>query len=266
MKSANLYNEDIEIKTTLNKITENITPSDSTLESIKYNLSQKGDFNMKNKVLLPKKIVLITAILVVSISTICLGGSHFFSSVTSHSSKNDEITHYPTAEEVLENVDYLPKYPNSLPGGFAFKSAQPTAMDFMDENNNKALSQNTIDFYYTKPDLLNSQYLSLSTMPSVANQEQQADYTATTEYKGIALNYSADTYKFAPPDYELTAEDNENIAKGHYFVSYGSQEVEIRQMQFVSWTEGNIDYSILASDLNLTAEDMYAMAQAVINE
>ena len=266
MKSANSYDTDMQIKETLNKATEDITPSDTTLNNIKYNLSQKGDFTMKNKTFLSKKVVLVTAVLVASISTICIGASSLFSSIISVSSRNDEITHYPTAAEISENVDYMPKYPENLPGDFTFKSAQPITQTLVDENGNPASTKETIDFFYTKQGLTKGQYLSLSTEPKTDEQTSSSDYTDTTEYNGITLNYSNDTYKFAPPDYELTQEDEENIANGHYYVSYGSQEIEIKSMQSVSWTDDGIYYILLASDLNLSQDDMYAMAQAVINE
>lgn len=266
MKSANSYDTDMQIKETLNKATEDITPSDTTLNNIKYNLSQKGDFTMKNRTFLSKKVVLVTAVLVASISTICIGAGSLFKSTISVSSRNDQITHYPTAAEISEHVDYMPKYPENLPGDFTFKSAQPRTETLMDENGNPSITRETIDFDYVKQSLTNNQYLSLSTGPATNEQLSSSDYTDTTDYNGITLNYSDDTYKFAPPDYELTQEDEENMAKGHYYVSYGTDKIEIRRMQSVSWTDNGISYILLASDLDLSHDNMYAMAQAVINE
>ena len=266
MKSADLYNNDMQIKETLIKMTEDITLSDTTLNNIKYNLTQKGDYTMKNKTFLSKKVVLVTAVLVASISTICIGASSLFTSSISVSSAADVIAHYPTADEIRENVDYMPKYPENLPGDFTFKSAQPQTNTLMDENGNPTVTDDTICFDYTKQGMIKGQFLSLSTAPTSNEQVDPSNYTDTTDYNGITLNYSNDTYKFAPAEYELTQKDEENMANGHYYVSYGSQEVEIKNMQSVSWTDNGIDYTLIASDLDLSQYDMYAMAQAVINE
>lgn len=78
------------------------------------------------------------------------------------------------------------------------------------------------------------------------------------------LYYNSATYKFVPANYELTAEDKMNQEKDNYFISYGSSEVEIQKNATVAWQKNGVSYQLLGFDLNLSAEEMFDMAEEVM--
>lgn len=78
------------------------------------------------------------------------------------------------------------------------------------------------------------------------------------------LYYNSATYKFVPADYELTAEDKVNQEKDNYFISYGSSEVEIQKSATVAWQKNGVSYQLLGFDLNLSADEMFDMAEEVM--
>lgn len=81
--------------------------------------------------------------------------------------------------------------------------------------------------------------------------------------EALPAGYSSDTYKFVPEDYQLTDEDKRMMEEGDFFVSYGSGEVEINEMENYYWEDGGLVYGLLASDCGLGEDGLAAMAQEI---
>ena len=62
----------------------------------------------------------------------------------------------------------------------------------------------------------------------------------------------------------LTEEDKAGEARGDFYISVGSQEVEIHQNQTVTWDKDGVHYQLLGFDLSLNAEEMLDMAEEII--
>lgn len=80
----------------------------------------------------------------------------------------------------------------------------------------------------------------------------------------INLGYRSDAYKFVPPDYEATADDQALEAKGELNLSYGSDEVTFSNAENYTWQDGELTYSLTALDLNLGEAEMARMAQQIM--
>lgn len=76
--------------------------------------------------------------------------------------------------------------------------------------------------------------------------------------------YRSDAYKFVPPDYVPTEEDKAAETAGELFISYGSSEVELKQMESYYWQDGGICYSMIAFDCALGEAEMARMAQEIM--
>lgn len=87
---------------------------------------------------------------------------------------------------------------------------------------------------------------------------------ATRVCGDITVYYDSITNKQVPPDYVMTEEDKAGEAKGDFYISVGSQEVETHQNQSVTWDKDGVRYQILGFDLNLGAEEMFDMAEEII--
>lgn len=79
----------------------------------------------------------------------------------------------------------------------------------------------------------------------------------------LPSGYSSDTYKFVPSDYQLTDEDKRMMEEGDFFVSYGSDGVEISEMENYYWADGGLVYGLLASDCSLGEDGLAAMAREI---
>ena len=96
--------------------------------------------------------------------------------------------------------------------------------------------------------------------PSVRSGEPEA----TRQVEGITLYYDATTYKFVPPSYELTDEDQVNLEKDDFTISYGASEVEIQKSSNVTWEKEGIHYNLSGFDLSLSADEMFDMVEEIM--
>ena len=82
----------------------------------------------------------------------------------------------------------------------------------------------------------------------------------------VNVYYFENTYKWVPEDYELTEEDKQNMLKPDYFISEGGDEpVSEEQVKNVCWYKDGVYYSILGYSLPLTNNEMFDMAEEIIN-
>lgn len=246
---------DKEIKKTLNKKAENIKASETLLTSIKSQLEERENKNMKRFSFTPRTIV-VASLLTVALATgvIASGG---VASIVGHSDTRDAINHFPTAEEVQEVVNYTPKYVENL-GGYEFEDAQPSDSSDIDEVGNTISSYKDISFNY-KTD---KGILALSTTPAIREGDETGE---TIDYNGITLYYSSYTYKSVPPEYKETEEDKKLEASGELMIGYGSDKVEEQKTQNIIWVEDNITYNLMDMGVEIDKSDFISMAEQVID-
>lgn len=246
---------DKEIKKALNLKSENIKTSETLLTSIKSQLEERENMNMKRFSFTPRTIV-IASLLTVALATgvIASGGA---ASIIGHSNPGDAINHFPTAEEVQETVDYAPKYVENL-GGYKFDNAQPSNSSDMDEAGNVIDSYKDISFNY-KTD---KGILALHTTPAVREGDKTGE---ALSYKGVTLYYSSYTYKSVPPEYKPTEEENRLQASGELMIGYGSDKIEEEKTQNIIWVEDNITYNLMDMGVEIDKADLISMAQQVID-
>ena len=102
----------------------------------------------------------------------------------------------------------------------------------------------------------------------VLDIEGGSDAPGPTEWReanGTAIRLSLDHYKLVPEDYEKTPEDEANIAAGHYYISYGANEIEERDLAFAGFTLGEVEYVIMCDHAEeISFSDLAAMAGEII--
>lgn len=267
MKLVNSFDE--KIKQCLTEETNQIEASKNLFQNIKTEIEKKGDDYMKFR-LTTKKLV---AVCILCLTTVVCIAAPKISSWTGHSSGDTEITTFPSEKEVKELVGYTPKYVESLPQGFKFKNANVVETQGNDESGNAVVNLKELSIFYERENKANEKellsFIASNKSEDLFNQEHNPDLFKQeniSTFNNITLYYDEMPYKFVPPDYELTEEDKKAMESGDLEISYGSSEVENNLMQFVSWYENGMDYLILGSDVNLTKEQLFEMAQTVISE
>ena len=246
---------DNNIQKTLNIKSENIKASQNLLTSIKSQLEEKENRNMKKFSFTPRTII-VASLLTVAVATgvIASGG---VAAIVGHSDTRDAINHFPEAEEIQEVVNYTPKYVENL-GGYEFDNAQPSESADVDEEGNKISSYKDISFFY-KTD---KGILALDTTPAIREGDKNGE---AIDYKGLTLYYSSYIYKSVPPEYEKTQEDKNLENAGKLMIGYGSDKVEEQKTQNIIWVEDNITYNLMDMGVEIDKSDLISMAQQVID-
>ena len=89
-------------------------------------------------------------------------------------------------------------------------------------------------------------------------------YLDENEIDAVEVNYYVDTYKWVTVEYELTAEDIENLERSDYNISEGADEDSENQVSSAVWVKDGVRYELI-SLYNATPADMlFEMAEELI--
>lgn len=87
---------------------------------------------------------------------------------------------------------------------------------------------------------------------------------AERDVNGVTLAFRDTAYLFVPPDYQPTDEEKKQERAGELAISEGSDEVENRQFQSVSWQKDGMSYSLYGFDTGLDAQTMLELASGLV--
>ena len=156
-------------------------------------------------------------------------------------------------------VDSVEKFDN----GYNFEEARISKMDAYDESGHTVTTVDQLWIDYSKD---NGEDLALviEADKGVNSGQPKKAPDATKTIDGITVRYDIYTYKFVPPNYELTPEDEANLKRDDYEISYGSDRVEIRQDESLMWVKDGIIYNLFGWDTSMDSEDFFEMAEELI--
>ena len=81
----------------------------------------------------------------------------------------------------------------------------------------------------------------------------------------MCIKYISYQNKIVPSDYKLTAEDEADKRSGRYVFSYGSDEVEIIDVQLIEFAYQGLNYSMCTFNNSLTRDALVQMAREFID-
>lgn len=182
----------------------------------------------------------------------------------------DTNVYADVADKLLPKLEYTPNTVEEFTNGFEFAEANLGISQATDENHNDIGREYTnFNLRYKNAATGEELNLSINNIPQTAFPEDSVDPAAknvTTHTVGdVTVVYKEYQYKFVPPDYEITAEDQTAMDRGDLVMSYGSSEVEEKYLKGVDWYADGVHYNLFGWDLTLTADDMFAMAEEIIN-
>jgi hypothetical protein len=204
----------------------------------------------------------------IGVAAVCLllsGGAFAAGHAVSLSSStyvNDAYTTYGDMDKAQKKLGYAVDSVETFDNGYTFENMYVSDVDGWDEDGNKAYTYKEMLINYQKD---GSHSLYLAIYRPVEEEQKTKTPDAARVCGDITLSYDIYTYKFVPADYELTEEDIANEAKDNYYISYGSDEVEITQSTGVTWTKDGIYYNLAGMDLGLSSDEMFDMAEEIMN-
>ncbi|MBR3185049.1 MAG: hypothetical protein IKF48_02825 [Oscillospiraceae bacterium] len=171
-----------------------------------------------------------------------------------------EYTDLAALPEVEQIAGYPVIVPESLSDGYRFSRLAVTGMADYDENGEREREYYTVNAVYSKADASD---LMLSLSPVRA--ESAAPDTLSGEARwidGIAVSMRQDTYKFVPEDYEKTAAEQAAEEGGHFFISYGAEQISEAEVASADFLIGNVRYTVMDMDADASSLTVLERAAA----
>lgn len=228
--------------------------------------------NLKMKKVSFKKGILIAAavsILVIgSAAAIATQGTvrMIYGSSTSYSNYSE----IPSAEKLEKDIGITPKIVSEFSNGYEFNGAvkvNNSIEDLVDGaervavigDDGKEAKFKSLSIRYKNGD----DDITISAAPAEYDTEAEAE--EADNYNGVSIRYNVFTNKFVPGDYQQTEQDIKDEAEGKYVFSYGTDDIEIHEIQGVTWTQDGIKYHINAMDSPLGERELINMAKELID-
>ena len=208
----------------------------------------------RNKMSMKKIVAIIAAACVVIPTGVFAAGK-----ITGYSSSSADDKIYSSYDDIEKAEDYAGYDIDSaenIGNGYEFSSMKVGTVDKEDDENNTVGSFKDISIEYT-----NGTYTIDADISQIQPEDEDASAIETKQSGDVTLSYYTDHYKFVPADYELTDEDKQNETQDHYYISYGTNEIEEHDYQYVSWKKGDLNYLLSAKDLSLSSDEMFEMAE-----
>lgn len=208
-----------------------------------------------------KKVMVIAAAVCVIGSVTAIAAGRIVG-VESHSSWKEAVNQYSDAQKMGEELNLALPVPETFSNGYTFQSALPVHASGEDEEGNEVKEWTGMNLVYRKdgqPDL----------NVSVEQVPDMGEYGAgdeTFEYNGIRLVYNKEHYRFVPPEYQVSEEEQAQMDAGELVISYGSPEVEDNEIQSLVWQEDGISYTLMLFDSAATSSELVQMAEEIIGQ
>lgn len=262
MKDNKIYGD--EIRTALLYEANQVEPSRELFDKIKKDISERKEKKtMGNNITGIRKgrrlaIMVASFIIIGSLTVMGVTMGKSWVGYTDHKYKT-----FPSQERVLKDIGFLPKYPESLPGGFEYAGGG-TGESTLSEAGDVLTKVKELSLTYKHKNEKTLLHLTITQIDEMFLDNNESQLVG--DLHGIDLYYYNQDYKFVPADYELTEEDKRAYDAGELEISYGSSEIEYNNVQGLSWYEDGLQYMIMGSDYGFTVEEMIGMAKAVIEQ
>ncbi len=256
---------DAEIRKKLNERAEGLFPEAAVKERIDAGIKEAkiveiGGINMKNKKLV-KAAAIIGACLALSGTTAYAVGHPAL--WVSHSLAH-EYDDYADLERVEKRTGLTLDLLESFENGYVFEEAAVTHNSQLDDEGNTLNKYKSAYAKYSKPGEAD---IHINVEPEQTDTGDDDGYIEAREIAdGVVAEYDVHESLTVPPDYEVSEEDLEREKNDpKFWISYGSDEVERQIVSNVAFTIDGQRYSIMGFDLNMTADEMFDMAEEIVN-
>lgn len=242
-------------KKTYKDMIDDLQPSDELTSSILLNAEAKKMSFSKTKM----AVLIAVACLALGTTALAAGRVSSYRSSASHLSDEKSID---KSRDNAKKLGITLEIPEEFSTEYSFCYSNIGDVQGLDEDGNAVSDGKMFVATYSKekcPDL----YLNID--PAFEPLVMEEGYVPK-DINGITVYFYEDTYKFVPPDYELTEEDKVNIEKPGYEISYGSDTVKVQMLSGFIFEHDSKCYNVLSFDSNLTDDEWQLMAEELIGQ
>ena len=178
-----------------------------------------------------------------------------FRSVGTHEMPETGVyTSLSELKQVEKTVGYAVTAPERFSNGYSFSLLTVKGEAVYDENFEVEKEFYGVHVDYTKDGLPN-RYLDLSPILGT----DQLEPTELRVINGASVRLNLDHYKIVPENYQETDEDRAREAGGHYYLSYGSEDIMEFDMASACFEINGVEY--ILSDMAATEGTLNELAQ-----
>lgn len=254
---------DVLIKQTLHDQAETVSMTEARKNRIYQMISDRSKEEYRMKIKGKRKMAAAAVIMCLLGSMAAFGAGKITGYRTGQNVNEPEFASYADMSEASQKAGFSVKAVERFDNGFAFEKAFLLNVDAFEESGQVVDTFPQVSVQYGKDGL----------QVTLDVEQVRPEYEKSTTgnpvdipYGDITLTYREDHYKFVPPDYEVTEEDQDAMDSGELYLSYGSSEVEYEDFHFLEWEEGEVRYLLMSyGDGALGQEEMTRMAQQVID-
>lgn len=196
-------------------------------------------------------------------STVALAAGKIVGYSGGHSVDNPEFAAYAEMNRAEEMTGFPVKAVEGFDNGYTFESGYVIDVNAEDENWQVVDTFKKLSVVYGKDE--REVFLNVE-KKRPEYEESTTGNPVKVSYGDVTMTYREDHYKFVPPDYTLTEEDQRAMDSGELYVSYGSSAVEYTDFHFLSWEEDGISYLLMSSGSGaLMKDELVKMGQQIID-
>ena len=192
-------------------------------------------------------------ILALSVTAYAIAGS---GSIGSHAMpKTGEYTDLSSLPQIEKTVGYRVTVPERFADGYAFSRLSVRGEAVYSETGEIEKEFYGVHALYTRPGAAD-RWLDLGPVLSSPAVEPSERRTVG----GTEVKLSLDHYKLVPEEYEKTPEDLARESAGHYYISFGADEIAEHDFAFASLVLDGVEYVL--ADTAASPGSLDALAQA----
>ena len=205
--------------------------------------------------------------LVLGISAFAIWGIPRFTG-THPMPKTAEYTSLSALPEIEKDVGYPVMVPEHFSNGYAFSMLRVDGEAVFGESYEVLKEYYSVHVTYTRngaPDLS----LSLSPVLELESSSEAPVRTPSEQrtVNSVTVDLNCDHYKVVPEDYEKTEDDLAQEAAGHYYISFGLDQIEEREVASAEFKLDNVSYTLMDMAAKETSLDtLTQMAGEIIEE
>ena len=239
----------------------------ASADRIRSRLEQELLPGKENEPSMKTRKILRTALIAAAISVLLITSAYAVSGVVRGTGTHimKDTGSYDTLAD-LPRVEKIAGYPvtasEKFANGYGFEELYLGGEEAFGENFETLKEYYSVMVNYVR-DGKSDLTLDLSPVLDLPTEREAPAPTAAKEIRGVEVRYSRDHYKFVPPDYEKTEDDLADEAAGHYYVSFGSDEIEEYDFSFADFELGDVKY-VFHDQSGRDADFLYEMAEEVI--
>lgn len=204
------------------------------------------------------------AVVVAAVACMVCGTTVFaageIASYRSFSNPQNEISNYSDAVTKSDELGSELTIPETFSNGYTFDAANTMGVEGLDESGNVIVSGTDFSAKYVKDNMPN-----INMFINQVYESGEESYAVDSKMIGdVEVYFNQAVYKFVPEGYEFTKEDEQNIDDPHFEISYGSDQVEVKKYNGISFEKDGKNYSMFVWDCDMTSDEWYEMAEELL--